>query len=95
MRTPFGKFQAGASDEISDHSGNKHLARRAMRHDASCGVNGNAADIPTSQFDLAGMQTSAQWQADLFAHGFKRQRAPHRSPRAVKGRENAVPCGFD
>jgi hypothetical protein len=42
-------------------------------------VNGNAADIPTSQFDLAGMQAGAQGQADLFAHSFKRQRAPHRS----------------
>ena len=36
-----------------------------MCHDASCGVNGNADDIPTSQFDLAGMQTGAQRQADL------------------------------
>jgi hypothetical protein len=60
MRTPFGEFQAGASDEICDHSGNKNLARSAMCHDASCGVNGNAADIPTSHFDFAGMQTSAQ-----------------------------------
>ena len=66
MRTPFGEFQAGASDEISDHSGNKNLAPSAMRHDANCGVDGNASDIPTSQFDLAGMQTVAQWQADLF-----------------------------
>ena len=66
-----------------------------MRHDASCGVNGNAADIPTSQFDLAGMQTGAQRQADLFAHGFKRQRAPHRAAGAVERRENAVPCGLD
>jgi hypothetical protein len=66
-----------------------------MRHDASSGVNGNAADIPTSQVDLAGMQTRAQRQTDLFAHGFKRQRAPHRSAGAIEGRENAVPRGFD
>ena len=66
-----------------------------MRHDASCGVNGNAADIPTSQFDLASMQTSAQRQADLFARGFNRQRAPHRAAGAVERRENPVPCGLD
>jgi hypothetical protein len=79
MRTSFGEFQAGASDEIGDHSGNKNLARRAVRHDASRGVNGDAADIPTSQLDLAGMQTGAQRQADLFTRGFKRQRTPHRA----------------
>ena len=66
-----------------------------MCHDASGSVNGNTADIPTSQFDLAGMQTGAQRQADLLAHGFKSQRAPHRSAGAVERRENAVPGGFD
>ena len=58
-------------------------------------MHGNAADIPASQFDLAGMQTGAQRQADLFARGFERQRAPYRAAGAVECRENAVPCGLD
>jgi hypothetical protein len=79
MRTPFGEFEAGAGDEIGDYPGNKNFARRTMRHDARGGVHGDAADIPASQFDLAGVQTGAQRQADLLAMVFKRQRASHRS----------------
>ena len=61
-----------------------------MCHDASCGVNGNAADIPTSQFDLAGMQTGAQGQADLLGGRPERQRASDRASGPVERRENAV-----
>jgi hypothetical protein len=95
LRTSLGEFQAGASDEIRDHSGNKNLARRSMRHDASRGVHGDAADIQTSQFDLAGMQTGAPRQADLFRIGLERQRAPNPAAGAAECRENALRCGLD
>ena len=95
MRSALGEFQPGPCHKVRDNSGNENFVRLGERHDASCGVNGNAADIPTSQFDLAGMQTGAQRQADLFRRRAKSQRAANCAARSIEGRQNPVAGRLD
>ncbi len=55
----------------------------------------DAADVPASDFDFAGVEARAQRQADLPCRGAERQRAAHRARRPVESRENAVAGRLD
>ena len=55
----------------------------------------NPADVPASQFDLAGVEAGAQRQANLAGRGLERQRASNGAAGAVERRQNAVAGAFD
>jgi hypothetical protein len=54
-----------------------------------------AADIPAPDFNLTGMQTGAERQADLLCGCSERQSAANGATRSVESRQNAVPCRLD
>jgi hypothetical protein len=53
-------------------------------------MNGNAADVPASDFDFAGMKASAQRQSDLLRGGSERQGTADGAARSIESRQNAV-----
>ena len=63
MRAALGEFQACAGHEVSHNFLNENFAGLRLGHDTGRGMHGYAADIPASDFDLAGMQTRTQRQA--------------------------------
>ena len=65
MRPALGKFQAGAGNEVRDNARNKNLAGLRLRHNSGCGVNRDAANIATPDFNLTCMDPRAERQANL------------------------------
>ena len=65
MRPALGKFQAGTGDEVGDNARDEHFAGLRLCHNSGCGVNRDAANIATSDFNLTGMDTRAKRQAQL------------------------------
>src|SRR5450432_1359970 len=95
MRPSLGKFQTGTGDKVRYDSRNKHFAGQRLGHDAGCGMHGDPSNIPTSHFDLTGMETRAQWQTDLLRGSSERQSTANAAARSIESRQNAVPCRLD
>ena len=55
MRPAFGKFQAGAGNEVGDNARNKDFAGLRLRHNSGRSVNSDAANIAASDFNLTGI----------------------------------------
>ena len=90
MRPAFGKFQAGAGDEVGDNARNKDFAGLRLRHNSGCSVNCDSADIATSDFNFTRMDTRAKRQADLFRGGCERQSAANAAAWSIERRQNAI-----
>ena len=90
VRSTPGEAQARAGDEVGYDPRHKDLVRVGLGHDARCGMNGNAADVPASDFDFAGMKASAQRQSDLLRGGSERQGTADGAARSIESRQNAV-----
>ena len=65
MRSALRELQACARHKIGYNPRHKNFTRLRLRHNAGCRVNRYTADISISDFNLTGMQTGAEWQADL------------------------------
>lgn len=61
-----------------------------MRHHARGRVHRNATDVITSDLNFPCVQAGANRKPDLSRRRAKGERAAHRSPRTVEGRENAI-----
>ena len=82
--------QACAGDEVGYDPRYQDFVRLGLRHNTRCGMNGNAADVPASDFDFAGMKASAQRQSDLLRGGSERQGTADGAARSIESRQNAV-----
>ena len=65
MRSALRKLQACPRHKVRYNSRNKNLAGLRLSHNTSCRMHRYTADIPAPDFNLSGMQTSAERQADL------------------------------
>jgi hypothetical protein len=90
-----GKGDAGAADEVGDGTGDEDFVGLGVRLHALGDVDGDAADIVTVEFDLAGVQPYSYMDADG-AHGVADGTgAAHSSAGPVKDGQEPVARGFD
>src|SRR4029077_9417607 len=93
VRTAIDELKSGARDQIFDRARYHHLVRSCDRGDARRDMHRDSANVAANQLTLAGMQPSANLQAQrlhLFAH---RAGATHGARRAVEGGKQTVACG--
>lgn len=90
MGSSLGELQASSRNQVGNNSGDQHLSRLRLGHHTSRRVNGDTADIATSDFNFACMQTGPERQTDLVRCCAKRQCASYRAPGAIEGRQDAV-----
>ena len=95
MRSAFGEFQAGTGHKIGNDSRDQDFARSGLRHHSSGRVNRNAADVPASDLDFAGVETRTQWQPDLQGGRAERQSASNGATGSIERRQNAVASILD
>jgi hypothetical protein len=95
VRSAFGEFQARPGDEVGNDSWYQYFARLALRHNASCRVNGNTTNIAPPHLDLSRMETGPKWQTDLLRGRAKGQCASNCAARSVKRGENAIAGSLD
>ena len=86
--------EARPGDQILDGSGYQHLARPSERRDARGDVDGDALHVVVGDFDLAGMEATADLNVEPTDRLDNGAGATHGTRGTVEGGKNPVPKRF-
>jgi hypothetical protein len=97
LQLPFASIiegDSGPGHQVNDSAGYEDLSRRGHGHNAGGDMDSDAADVITSQLNLASVDAAAEFEAELAGSVSHTARKANRSRRPVESGERAVTCAL-
>ncbi len=82
--------ERSTEDEVSHCGGGQRATGECERLDSRCDVDGETGDVVASAFDLTGMESDADIDAEVVERGDASEGCPNRAAGAFKNGKDAV-----